>query len=71
MNFFLAANPVGALPEGLLTLSQLLASLVVIYVASKIGGELALKLKQPQVLGELVAGGTSSTRPGRRDSTPV
>lgn len=56
MNFFLAASSVGALPEGLLTLSQLLASLVVIYVASKIGGELALKLKQPQVLGELVAG---------------
>lgn len=56
MNFFLAASSVGALPEGLLTLSQLLASLVVIYVASKIGGELALRLKQPEVLGELVAG---------------
>jgi len=34
-----AASPVGALPEGLLTLGQLL-SLVVIYIASKIGGEL-------------------------------
>lgn len=56
MNFLLAASPVGALPEGLLTLGQLLASLVVIYVASKIGGELALRLKQPAVLGELVAG---------------
>lgn len=56
MNFFFAASSVGALPEGLLTLSQLLASLVVIYVASKIGGELALRLKQPEVLGELVAG---------------
>ncbi len=56
MNFLLAASPVGALPEGLLTLSQLLASLVIIYVASKIGGELALRLKQPEVLGELVAG---------------
>jgi len=42
-------------PEGLLTLGQLLASLVIIYV-SKIGGELALRLKQPAVLGELVAG---------------
>lgn len=56
MNFLLAASPVGTLPEGLLTLGQLLASLVVIYIASKIGGELALRLKQPEVLGELVAG---------------
>lgn len=56
MNFLLAASPVGVLPEGLLTLGQLLASLVVIYVASQIGGELALRLKQPAVLGELVAG---------------
>jgi len=56
MNILLAASPVGALPEGLLTLGQLLASLVIIYVASKIGAELALKLKQPTVLGELVAG---------------
>jgi len=43
-------------PRGLLTLGQLLASLVVIYIASKIGGELALRFKQPEVLGELVAG---------------
>ena len=56
MNFLLAASPVGVLPEGLLTLGQLLSSLVVIYVASQIGGELALRLKQPAVLGELVAG---------------
>ncbi len=56
MNILLATSPVGAVPEGLLTLGQLLASLVIIYVASKIGGELALKLKQPTVLGELVAG---------------
>lgn len=56
MNIVLAASPITALPEGLLTLSELLASLVVIYVASKIGGELALKLKQPTVLGELIAG---------------
>ena len=56
MNFLLTASPVGALPEGLLTPAQLLASLVVIYLASKIGGELALRLKQPEVLGELVAG---------------
>jgi len=51
MNLLLTASPVGALPEGMLTLGQLLASLVIIYVASKIGGELALRLKQPAVLG--------------------
>ena len=56
MNFVLTASPVGVLPEGLLTLGQLLASLVVIYLASKIGGEIALRFKQPEVLGELVAG---------------
>ena len=53
MNFILDASYVGALTEGLLTLGQLLASLVVIYLDSKIGGELALRLKQPEVLGEL------------------
>jgi Kef-type K+ transport system membrane component KefB len=52
----MAAGSVGELPPGLLTLGQLLASLLVIYIASKIGGELALRLKQPSVLGELVAG---------------
>jgi len=36
MNLLLTASPVGALPEGLLTLGQL----QIIYVASKIGGEL-------------------------------
>jgi Kef-type K+ transport system membrane component KefB len=52
----MAAGSVGELPLGLLTLGQLLASLLVIYIASKTGGELALRLKQPSVLGELVAG---------------
>ena len=52
----IAAGPVGELPLGLLTLGQLLANLLVIYVASKMGGELALRLKQPAVLGELLAG---------------
>lgn len=52
----MAAGSVGELPPGLLTLGQLLASLLIIYIASKIGGELALRLKQPAVLGELVAG---------------
>jgi Kef-type K+ transport system membrane component KefB len=52
----MAAGSVGELPPGLLTLGQLLASLLIIYIASKTGGELALRLKQPSVLGELVAG---------------
>ncbi|AGY56359.1 cation:proton antiporter [Gloeobacter kilaueensis] len=54
--FVLAASTPGVLPPGLLSLGQLLASLLVIYIASKLGGELALRLKQPAVLGELVAG---------------
>jgi len=53
MNFLLAASPVGALPEGLLTLGQLLASLVVIYRQQN-RWRTALRLKQPEVLGELV-----------------
>jgi len=52
----MAAGSVGELAPGLLTLGQLLASLLIIYVSSKVGGELALRLKQPSVLGELVAG---------------
>ncbi len=56
MNILLAASPINPLPDGLLTLGELLASLVVIYVASKIGGELALRFKQPVVIGELIAG---------------
>ncbi len=52
----IAAGSVGELPPGLLTLGQLLSSLLIIYVASKMGGELALRLKQPAVLGELLAG---------------
>ncbi len=52
----MAAGSVGELAPGLLTLGQLLASLLIIYISSKVGGELALRLKQPAVLGELVAG---------------
>jgi Kef-type K+ transport system membrane component KefB len=37
-------------------LGTLLADLALIYLAAKIGGELFLRLKQPAVLGELVAG---------------
>jgi Kef-type K+ transport system membrane component KefB len=39
-----------------LVLAGVLLSLVVIYFASKIGGELSNKINQPPVLGELVAG---------------
>lgn len=35
---------------------QLLASLTIIYAAAKVGGEVALRLRQPAVLGELAAG---------------
>ena len=37
-------------------LGTLLADLALIYLAAKIGGELFLRLRQPAVLGELVAG---------------
>ncbi|WP_218080096.1 cation:proton antiporter [Anthocerotibacter panamensis] len=56
MEFFIASGPIGETPAGLLTLGQLMISLVIIYLASKVGGELALRLGQPAVLGELVAG---------------
>lgn len=39
-----------------LTLAGVLLSLVVIYVASKLGGELCVRINLPPVLGELVAG---------------
>ena len=39
-----------------MTLTQLLLSLVFIYVAAKVGAEIAARLGQPPVLGELVGG---------------
>jgi Kef-type K+ transport system membrane component KefB len=56
MNFLFAAAAPGALPPGLLSLGQLFAGLITIYLASKFGGELALRMQQPAVLGELIAG---------------
>jgi Kef-type K+ transport system membrane component KefB len=35
---------------------QLLANLTMVFMAAKVGGELALRLRQPAVLGELAAG---------------
>ncbi len=56
MSYAIATSVPGQLPAGLLSLGQLLLNLVIIYVASKLGGEFALRLKQPQVLGELLMG---------------
>jgi len=56
MDFLLATNSVAPVPNGLLSLSQLLANLIIIYLTSKVGAELAFRLKQPTILGELVAG---------------
>lgn len=39
-----------------MSLTQLLLSLVIIYIAAKIGSELAMRMGQPPVLGELVGG---------------
>jgi Kef-type K+ transport system membrane component KefB len=43
-------------PEGSLVLAAVLLSLVTIYIASKIGGELCSRINLPPVLGELVGG---------------
>ncbi len=53
----MAAVPVNQAAENSpIILSGVLLSLVIIYLASKIGGEIAGKLDLPPVLGELVAG---------------
>ena len=39
-----------------MSVTQLLLSLVIIYVAAKVGGELAVRIGQPSVLGELLGG---------------
>lgn len=43
-------------PEGAIVLASVLLSLVAIYIASKIGGELCSRINLPPVLGELVGG---------------
>mgnify|MGYP006268377177 CR=1 FL=1 len=51
-----AAEEEAAEPEGSLILAGVLLSLVTIYIASKIGGELCSRINLPPVLGELVGG---------------
>jgi Kef-type K+ transport system membrane component KefB len=46
----------GAAPAAAYTIRQLLFVLAVIFVATKAFGEIAVRLKQPAVLGEIVAG---------------
>lgn len=52
----LAASPGPDAPDNTLILAGVLLSLVIIYLASKVGGELANRFALPPVLGELVAG---------------
>ncbi|MDY6783055.1 MAG: cation:proton antiporter [Cyanobacteriota bacterium] len=51
-----AATEISPAEEGPLVLTGVLLSLVVIYIASKLGGELSKRLDLPPVLGELVGG---------------
>lgn len=50
------AEEESAEPEGSIILAGVLLSLVAIYIASKIGGELCSRINLPPVLGELVGG---------------
>lgn len=50
------AEEESANPEGSMILAAVLLSLVAIYIASKIGGELCSRINLPPVLGELVGG---------------
>ena len=56
MDYLVTTNVVNSQPQQLLSLSQLLTNLIIIYFGSKVGAELAFHLKQPPVLGELAAG---------------
>ncbi|MGF1539682.1 MAG: cation:proton antiporter [Pleurocapsa sp.] len=53
---FLAATTEADPEEGTLVLAGVLVSLVVIYFASKLGGEICSRINLPPVLGELVGG---------------
>ena len=53
-----ASETVDAAEEAPLILAGVLLSLVVIYLASKVGGELCARLNLPPVLGELIGGVT-------------
>lgn len=54
--FFLAETTTAEPVDGALVLASILLSLTVIYLASKLGGELCVRLNLPPVLGELVGG---------------
>ena len=55
--YLLEAAPVAEpKADGALVLAGVLLSLVVIYFASKLGGEICLRLNLPPVLGELIGG---------------
>lgn len=57
MNFLIASvNAESTIDHAPFVLAGVLLSIVVIYLSSKIGGELAAKFDVPSVLGELVAG---------------
>ncbi len=53
---FLLNAPAGEAVEPSMVLASVLLSLVVIYFASKVGGELCARINLPPVLGELVGG---------------
>ena len=52
----IAEEKIAQEPENALVLASVLLSLVAIYIASKIGGELCSRINLPPVLGELVGG---------------
>lgn len=56
LSLLATAEKEAAEPEGSLILAGVLLSLVTIYIASKIGGELCSRINLPPVLGELVGG---------------
>jgi Kef-type K+ transport system membrane component KefB len=51
-----AAAAAAAVPEGGFDVGKVLVALVAIFVSTKLLGELAQRLRQPAVLGELIAG---------------
>jgi Kef-type K+ transport system membrane component KefB len=56
MTIVLAASAAAAHPPASIILASVMLSLVVIYLASKLGSEICVRLNLPTVLGELIAG---------------
>lgn len=56
LSLLATAEEESAQADGALVLASVLLSLVAIYIASKIGGELCARINLPPVLGELVGG---------------